>query len=467
MTPEEMHESLPVHLRRQRPDGTYYAMGLISRMQQDLEDLTQGKRAATYPEVDEYLGYALLAEGLAPRELSAPEAVKWWRAGGSEVLSERPNNAPLLAVPDAVHQSARPHVAIDPSVADGRERPASAGGSPSPTQISFIGHPLMASVNGKIDLATLSGADMSRDASMGPVAAPAAGFGPNKAFEALSRSYKATARPRNSKEDTDKATRGRLLNSAGLLDLQRKRSLGLATQDPYSPANLNLGVNQQYDDTIVMASWKYGLAPQTLAAFIGAEARRNSRNEWDPKSKNSDTGASGLTQFVATTWIGEAERRGSYLNEVAQRLGYLDRNGKMKEDHKKDFLELRFDTDHSIYAAADYASYNIAALRARKMILDESPAAIARYAYIAHHEGLDGARRFFGGQPVKAAHWYENVPQEKRKALLAANGQDRDAAYRAFMNRYTDERIDVTLYMYDPANVTPPATQTLHRKARR
>lgn len=91
MTPEEMHESLPVHLRRQRPDGTYYAMGLISRMQQDLEDLTQGKRAATYPEVDEYLGYALLAEGLAPRELSAPDAVKWWRAGGSEVLRERPD----------------------------------------------------------------------------------------------------------------------------------------------------------------------------------------------------------------------------------------------------------------------------------------------------------------------------------------------------------------------------------------
>ena len=88
MTPEEMHESIPVHLRRQRPDGTYYAMGLISRMQQDLEDLTQGKRAATYPEVDEYLGYALLAEGLAPRGLSAPEAVKWWRAGGSDVLRE-------------------------------------------------------------------------------------------------------------------------------------------------------------------------------------------------------------------------------------------------------------------------------------------------------------------------------------------------------------------------------------------
>ena len=32
MTPEEMHESLPVHLRRQRPDGTYVVMGLISRM---------------------------------------------------------------------------------------------------------------------------------------------------------------------------------------------------------------------------------------------------------------------------------------------------------------------------------------------------------------------------------------------------------------------------------------------------
>jgi hypothetical protein len=86
MTPEEMHESLPVHLRRRRPDGSYYAMGLISRMQRDLEELTQGKRAATYPEVDEYLGYALLAEGLAPRGYSAAEATRWWKMGGSQVL---------------------------------------------------------------------------------------------------------------------------------------------------------------------------------------------------------------------------------------------------------------------------------------------------------------------------------------------------------------------------------------------
>ena len=91
MTPEEMHASLPVHLRRRRPDGSYYAMGLLSRMQTDLEELTQGKRAATYPEVDEYLGYALLAEGLAPRGLTAANAVQWWRAGGSEVLREVPD----------------------------------------------------------------------------------------------------------------------------------------------------------------------------------------------------------------------------------------------------------------------------------------------------------------------------------------------------------------------------------------
>ena len=103
MTPEEMHESLPVHLRRRRPDGTYVVMGLISRMQQDLEDLTQGKRAATYPEVDEYLGYALLAEGLAPRWLSAADAVKWWRNGGSAILEESPDAGPVP--PDELQKS--------------------------------------------------------------------------------------------------------------------------------------------------------------------------------------------------------------------------------------------------------------------------------------------------------------------------------------------------------------------------
>ena len=254
MTPEEMHESLPVHLRRRRPDGSYYAMGLISRMQTDLEELTQGKRAATYPEVDEYLGYALLAEGLAPRGLTAPEAVAWWRAGGSEALSERANVSPMQAPFGGVHQAALSGVDMDASAAGGGTPRTPADGSAPPTQISFIGHPMMAGVNGKIDLAALSGGEASGPATIEPNADPAAGFAPNPASEERSGFGMATDRSEARKGVTDKANRDRLLNSAGLLDLQKKRSLGLATNDPYSSANLNLGVNQRYAEPIVMAA---------------------------------------------------------------------------------------------------------------------------------------------------------------------------------------------------------------------
>jgi hypothetical protein len=149
----------------------------------------------------------------------------------------------------------------------------------------------------------------------------------------------ATGRSEARQDVTDKANRDRLLNSAGLLDLQRKRSLGLATNDPYSSANLNLGVNQRYAEPIAMAAWKYGLAPQTLAAFIGAEASPNGRGEWDPKSASSMSSARGLTQFKTDTWKGEGERRDGYLNGVARGLGYLDKKGQNLGGTRKRFSE--------------------------------------------------------------------------------------------------------------------------------
>jgi len=68
------------------PEGGYIAMRLLSRMQTDLAVLTGDKRPATYDEVDEYLGHALVAEGIAPRGYTAEQAAKWWAMGGSAAL---------------------------------------------------------------------------------------------------------------------------------------------------------------------------------------------------------------------------------------------------------------------------------------------------------------------------------------------------------------------------------------------
>jgi murein DD-endopeptidase MepM/ murein hydrolase activator NlpD len=69
-------------------------------MNTDLAELTQGKRAATYPEVDEYLGHALIAEGVAPQGFTAEEATRWWRTGGYRALAASPKGQPSLDGPE-------------------------------------------------------------------------------------------------------------------------------------------------------------------------------------------------------------------------------------------------------------------------------------------------------------------------------------------------------------------------------
>ncbi len=54
----------------------------------DLDEVTKGERAATYEEVDKYLGHALIAEGLVPFTYTADQAIWWWKSGGYKVLGE-------------------------------------------------------------------------------------------------------------------------------------------------------------------------------------------------------------------------------------------------------------------------------------------------------------------------------------------------------------------------------------------
>ncbi len=78
--------AVPEGLSARHPEGGLIAMRLLSRMQADLAELTQDKRPATYEEVDKFLGYALVAEGIAPRDYSAEQAAQWWSMGGSVAL---------------------------------------------------------------------------------------------------------------------------------------------------------------------------------------------------------------------------------------------------------------------------------------------------------------------------------------------------------------------------------------------
>ncbi len=187
---------------------------------------------------------------------------------------------------------------------------------------------------------------------------------------------------------------------------------------------------------------------------------------WDPKSRAKSGTASGLTQFLRDTWLTSAQRQGSYLNGRARDLGWLDKHGRIDPAHRNEFLNLRFNAEDSINAALDDASNNIAYLRARGLIQDNSPAALARYAYIAHHEGAAGAAAYLSGDPLQLSdkHWNRNVPRREQARYLAANGNDRSAAYRAYMDDYIDGRIDPRRFMVDSTGVQVPAMGTLYRR---
>jgi hypothetical protein len=150
-------------------------------------------------------------------------------------------------------------------------------------------------------------------------------------------------------------------------------------------------------------------------------------------------------------------------------LGWLDKNGRIAPAHRKEFLALRVNAKDSVNAALEYASNNIDYLRERDLILDNSPAALARYAYIAHHEGPAGAAAYLRGGPLQIPDdkWTKNIPSPKLRAkYLAANGNDRSAAYRSYMNDYIDGRIDPRHFMVGSTGVEVPSTRTLYATPR-
>ncbi len=88
---------VPDHLSMPHPNGGYMAMALMSRTMDDLDEVTGGKRAATYEEVDKYFGHALIAEGLVPFTYTADEAIRWWKAGGFRVLGSSSAGSPACS----------------------------------------------------------------------------------------------------------------------------------------------------------------------------------------------------------------------------------------------------------------------------------------------------------------------------------------------------------------------------------
>lgn len=212
---------------------------------------------------------------------------------------------------------------------------------------------------------------------------------------------------------------------------------------------LSLGPNAIYADDINAAARRTGLSPAMLAAIIGAEAASRD-GVWDPASRNPRSSAAGLTQFLSSTWITEAQRSGTYLNGVASRSGWLDADGRVRAQAEGALLSLRFDPRASIEAAADYADANLDQLRRQGHVgANASPETLAKVAYLAHHLGAGDAARFLDGRisPERARTLLNSqIGQSAASARIEAAGGASAVAHRQWLTAYVDRKIDLDRY---------------------
>ncbi|HEX8149248.1 MAG TPA: peptidoglycan-binding protein [Pyrinomonadaceae bacterium] len=217
-----------------------------------------------------------------------------------------------------------------------------------------------------------------------------------------------------------------------------------APQAPRQPAGeLSLGVNERYRDALLLAQRRTGIDAAAIAGLINAEAARDRNGRWVADSYNELSGARGLTQFLAGTWIDRATAAGTYLNEVAAARGFVrrDEQGRFVVTDRQSLLDLRNDPTASIVSAAEYGRENLAGLERLGLLpADMTDDRRARYMYYAHHEGFAGAVRLLTDS--------RGVTEDAaRRALVQGRGRTRATAmmrehgsYAAAFRVWTEQR---------------------------
>ena len=223
-----------------------------------------------------------------------------------------------------------------------------------------------------------------------------------------------------------------------------------APPDPPSaaPDDLVLGANERYRAPLMQANAITRIDAAALAALIDAEAVRAASGPdagcWDPKSSaGASSSARGLTQFLASTWCDMACRPGTLLNATARQQGYVTSSNTLVASVNGALLDLRFDPTQSIVAAAEYGLANLTALVSDNLVApDLGDDDRAWYIYLAHHEGLEGARHFLRkDQPVDFSRLVAQVGAVRAAERVSAAGGDVSVAYRAWLTDYMEQKI--------------------------
>ncbi|MBW6525542.1 peptidoglycan-binding protein [Sphingomonas sp. RHCKR7] len=210
------------------------------------------------------------------------------------------------------------------------------------------------------------------------------------------------------------------------------------TASPPTASVMPLGPNQDYAPWLRAAADRTGVPGPAIAAIVGAEAARGGDGRWLPLSRNPRSSAAGLGQFLSRTWIGEAERAGTWLHQLATTNGWLTAEGRVRRDARSAVLALRYDARAAIETVADHARHNLAQLRAVKVIAGESLEAVTRTAYVAHHLGIGDAIQFLRDalDPARAARLLVAQIGVNAAADRIGRSVDAVAAHRSWLTDF-------------------------------
>ncbi|MDM9629070.1 peptidoglycan-binding domain-containing protein [Rhizobium sp. S152] len=219
-------------------------------------------------------------------------------------------------------------------------------------------------------------------------------------------------------------------------------------------SELVLGPNETYRPHLLTAEKRTDIAAAALAALINAEAAKLPNGEWDRNSTASTSSAAGLTQFLAATWLGEATKKLTYLNEHARIAGCIAPGNRIVPGMEETLLSLRFDPELSIIAAAEYGASNLKALVDSGLVNEEiGDDEKAAFIYLAHHEGLGGAQAFLKGTKAYTfSDLAKQVGQSKAQAYVDAAAGNSTKAYRNWLNDYLAKNIQPSKFRKSAAS---------------
>jgi len=166
--------------------------------------------------------------------------------------------------------------------------------------------------------------------------------------------------------------------------------------------------------------------------YLLAQARLESG--LDPSAKAQTSSASGLYQFIDSTWLRTLDRHGA-KHGMDWADAAIAPNGRVADTAtRQQLLSLRYDADASSLMAAELTRENAAGLRS-SLGRDAEPAEL----YLAHFLGLGGAQKFLGAlgsDPEQSAAALMPQAARANRSIFYNGGSPRSVG-----EVMTDERI--------------------------